>query len=70
MKNEALLKVIGLAGGVTKLSKQLGLSSPAISQWRLVPAGRVLAVELATGVPRHEQRPDIYPPPSTSIPDA
>jgi DNA-binding transcriptional regulator YdaS (Cro superfamily) len=26
-----------------------------------VPAERVLSIEAATGVPRHELRPDLYP---------
>jgi DNA-binding transcriptional regulator YdaS (Cro superfamily) len=28
-----------------------------------VPAERAIDVESITGVPRHELRPDIYPPP-------
>ena len=37
----------------------------AIQAWlkkNRVPAERVLAVEKATGVPRHQLRPDLYPP--------
>lgn len=49
-------------GGSTGLAKLLGKITPqAVSQWRRVPATRVLDVEKATGVPRHELRPDIYP---------
>jgi len=50
------------AGGVTKLADALGLTVSAISQWRVVPPLRVLAVEKASGVPRWVLRPDIYPP--------
>jgi DNA-binding transcriptional regulator YdaS (Cro superfamily) len=39
------------------------VSYQAIQKFReRVPAERVLAIEAATGVPRHELRPDIYPP--------
>jgi DNA-binding transcriptional regulator YdaS (Cro superfamily) len=37
----------------------------AITKWKhrgQIPAERVLAIEAITGVPRHELRPDIYPP--------
>lgn len=47
------------------LARVLGLSAPSIFEWRergRIPAERVLEVETATGVPRHELRPDIYPP--------
>lgn len=57
------------AGGNTGLARQLGkLTSQAVSQWKHVPAQRVLDVERVTGVPRHQLRPDIYPSPATSVP--
>ena len=61
---EALEKAITSAGGPTRLAEKLGIAQPSIQQWRArgVPAERVIAVEAATGVPRHELRPDIYPP--------
>lgn len=50
-------------GGPGALAKLLGKITPqAVSQWRRVPAERVIDVEKATGVSRHELRPDIYPP--------
>lgn len=50
-------------GGNTGLARALEgpISPQAISQWRQVPAERVLEVERATGVSRHELRPDLYP---------
>jgi len=42
-----------------------GITSQAVSQWRKVPAERVLDLERITGIPRHEIRPDLYPPPET-----
>ncbi len=45
-----------------RLSRALGLHPSAVYQWHRVPARRVLDVERVTGIPRHELRPDIYPP--------
>lgn len=60
---KALTKAKEIAGGNVGLAKKLGgLTPQAVSQWRRVPVERVLDVERATGVPRHELRPDIYPP--------
>lgn len=45
------------------LAAALGVSEMAVSQWKVrrVPAERVLQIEVLTGVPRYELRPDIYP---------
>ncbi|MFB9952069.1 transcriptional regulator [Rhizobium puerariae] len=49
------------AGGPAALAKALGgVSSQAVSQWKKVPAERVLDVERLTGVSRHELRPDVF----------
>jgi DNA-binding transcriptional regulator YdaS (Cro superfamily) len=48
-------------GGVVKLSLALGLSRGAVSQWKRVPAERVLDVERLSGVSRSILRPDLYP---------
>lgn len=57
------------AGGNTGLARRLGkLTSQAVSQWKHVPAQRVLDVERITGIPRHQLRPDIYPMPVSSAP--
>lgn len=62
-----LSKVLSAANGPARLARRMGgeITSQAISQWRRVPAERVLAVSLATGVPCHEIRPDLYPQPSS-----
>jgi len=57
----ALKKFARQRGAVGRLAKALGISQPAIYQWRRVPAERVLMVERITGIPRHQLRPDIYP---------
>lgn len=62
-RKEALKRAIDSAGGLAALAKPLGISAQAIWQWDEVPPLRVLAVERASGVPRHELRPDLYPAP-------
>lgn len=67
VETAALAKAKEAMNGSTGLSRALGgegvISPQAISQWKRVPAERVLQVERVTGVPRHELRPDIYPDP-------
>lgn len=58
------------AGGIVKLSLALGLSRGAASQWRKIPAERVIAVETLTGIPRQILRPDLYPVQQTYTPPA
>lgn len=50
----------------TKLGRELGISRQAVEQWRMVPPGRVLAVERLTGISRYDLRPDIYGAPPAS----
>jgi DNA-binding transcriptional regulator YdaS (Cro superfamily) len=69
-RDEALSKAITLMKTSTALAAAVGIRPQAISQWDRVPVGRVLAVEAATGIPRHELRPDIYPPPNMPGPNA
>jgi hypothetical protein len=52
----------GERGRRSALAAQLNLYPSSISQWRRVPAERVLEVEKITGVSRHKLRPDIYGP--------
>ncbi|PZP64983.1 MAG: hypothetical protein DI604_25710, partial [Delftia acidovorans] len=37
-----------------------------VSQWKKVPAERVLEVERVTGISRHELRPDVFGHPEVS----
>lgn len=57
----ALQSAIKKAGGFSALAKAIGTSRQRIWQWKIVPAEIVLAVEGATGISRHQLRPDIYP---------
>jgi DNA-binding transcriptional regulator YdaS (Cro superfamily) len=49
------------AGGTKTLAIRLGITPQAVSGWFRIPAERVIQVEDATGVPRSELRPDLYP---------
>jgi len=60
----ALKKALDAAGGPSALARAIRVKPQAISQWDKVPAAQVLKVERVTGVPRHELRPDFYPPPA------
>lgn len=62
MSDDILKHAIETAGGPSALSRELGISSQAIPQWRRVPPNRVLEVERITGISRHVLRPDIFGP--------
>lgn len=64
MTKKALSEAIDKAGGQTALAKAIGKTQGHISKWlerEYIPAEFVLPIEKATGVPRHELRPDLYP---------
>jgi DNA-binding transcriptional regulator YdaS (Cro superfamily) len=59
-----------LFGGTTDLARRLEkvtgtkVSEGTVAAWKSrgrIPALRVIAVERATGIPRHRIRPDLYP---------
>lgn len=56
-----LEKAISAAGSSKELARRVGVTPQAVSQWKIVPYNRVLAVERATGVHRSLLRPDLYP---------
>lgn len=64
MTKSALIQAVEAAGGQTALAKAIGKTQGHISTWlrrSYIPAEMVLAIERATGVSRHDMRPDIYP---------
>lgn len=61
MREVGLERAIEAIGGVGALARAIGVSQPAVSTWRRIPAERVLAVETVTGVARTALRPDLYP---------
>ena len=68
MDMTALDRAVQAAGSQLALAQALGIRSPSISGWYSrgkVPADRCAAIETATGVSRHDLRPDVFgPPPS------
>ncbi|WP_083515856.1 transcriptional regulator [Pseudomonas sp. ICMP 10191] len=56
-------RAITAAGSGVALAKIVGVSPMAVSHWKVrgIPAHQVISIESATGVSRHELRPDIYP---------
>lgn len=61
-KNPGLERAIVLGGGITALTRALGLSSHAVvHSWRLnrVPADHCPLIEAVTGVRCEELRPDV-----------
>ncbi|MEZ5688713.1 MAG: helix-turn-helix domain-containing protein [Caenibius sp.] len=62
---EALKAAVKKAGGQSGFARLLDVSQPTVWRWlnqsKQLPAEHVLATESATGVSRHDLRPDIYP---------
>jgi DNA-binding transcriptional regulator YdaS (Cro superfamily) len=60
-----LLRAIEIAGGQSALGRLIGVRQCNVWGWlnrnKKVPAGMVLKIEKATGVSKHDLRPDIYP---------
>jgi DNA-binding transcriptional regulator YdaS (Cro superfamily) len=65
---ESLERACKLSGGQKALAEAIGTGQSQVWYWLMrskkgVPAEFVLKIEQVTGVPRHEIRPDIFPPP-------
>jgi DNA-binding transcriptional regulator YdaS (Cro superfamily) len=60
-------KAADIAGGTVALALAVGVPHYNVSKWRKtgVPAKHVLRVEQATGVSRHDLRPDVFGPASS-----
>ena len=48
--------------GAINLATKLSITRQAVDQWEVCPPARVLEVEAATGISRHELRPDVFGP--------
>lgn len=65
MSKTALKRAIKKANGQSELARICGVTQPSVWGWLhkrngLVPAEYVPAIEAATGVKRHELRPDLW----------
>ncbi|HQS95063.1 MAG: hypothetical protein B7X90_01905 [Novosphingobium sp. 17-62-19] len=63
--DSALKVAVNLMGSQDRMARLCGVKQPSVWRWlhrqRRLPAEHVLKVEQATGVSRHDLRPDIYP---------
>jgi hypothetical protein len=50
----------GGRGRLTELAAACQITHSAICQWKRVPVDRLNVVEVVTGIPREELRPDIF----------
>lgn len=65
-KNTPLQRAVTLAGSQTELARRIGVQQAHVWNWLnrskgKVPGEHVIPIEKATGVSRHELRPDLYP---------
>lgn len=62
---EALQRAVSVLGGQSAMARLCNVTQGAVWRWVKVtgqlPSEMVLRVEAATGVSRHDLRPDIYP---------
>jgi TorA maturation chaperone TorD/DNA-binding transcriptional regulator YdaS (Cro superfamily) len=68
VRDAGLERAIDAAGGIAQLARKIGIAQPSVSNWSTVPAQRVIAVEVATGVSRQMLRPDLYSEPAVVDP--
>lgn len=61
----SLIEAVRRQGGQSALGRLVGVSQQSVSKWvkrsKPLPAEHVLTVEAATGISRHDLRPDLYP---------
>lgn len=65
MDMTSLDRAVAAAGSQRALALALGIKSPSISGWYergRIPVERCAAIEAATGVSRHDLRPDVFGP--------
>lgn len=63
MRKSAIEKACEAVGGQVKLAEAVGVTPQAVHQWVTkgrVPPERCAEIERASGIARHELRPDIF----------
>ncbi len=63
MRDRGLERAIKKAEGIIALARLINCTKQNVSQWKRVPAERVLQVSRVTKLPPHVLRPDLYPKP-------
>lgn len=62
---DVLKRAVSIVGSQSATGRLLGVSQRAVWKWlndgKHLPAEHVLKVEAATGISRHDLRPDLYP---------
>ena len=56
-------RAIAICGNQQELARRIGRSQQVVSYWKrkkTVPPEAVPAIEAATGISRHEMRPDVF----------
>lgn len=66
MSEKGLVRALEKAGSQSALARICGVTQPTVWGWinagrKMLPGEYVLSVERATGVSRHDLRPDLYP---------
>ena len=59
-KDRGLAALILAAGSLKSIAAVLGIKPQAVAKWSRIPISRVRDLEVAFGVPRQVQRPDIH----------
>lgn len=71
---QAFHRAIQIVGGQSALGRLIGRPQSTVWEWvdrkKPLPAEFVLTIEAATGISRHELRPDIYPLEPASAPSS
>ena len=62
-RDPILVEAFSRRGAVKAVAAACGIRTAAVSQWRRVPEKRLEAAAGALGIPEHQLRPDICPPP-------
>ena len=57
---DAMDRIRAQRGMLSRIAKEIGITRGAVAQWKVVPPVHVPAIERATGIPRHELRPDLH----------
>lgn len=62
---ESIRRAVAIYGSQSATARARGVSQAAVWKWvhgkAELPAEQVLAIELDTGVSKHDLRPDLYP---------